>query len=334
MRTKFAEYYPIPNEEFKTIWKNCWFVFDTNVLLDFYRLSFDKTHKIITFIKDKSDQIWIPYQVAKEYHANLFEVVEKQIDVYDNSVNKINEIKGIFTENKLLAQYCTDDQRKQVLRACRSIERVFDAIAPNVERLITNNKLMQDIAQLLEGKVGHGFSEDELNQIYLEGKMRYQNQIPPGYKDQAKGNNRYGDLVIWKEILQQAQNTNKSIVFITRDVKEDWFFRNRGKTIGPNIKLRVEFHDKVGVGQNVFYHSYSLEQFLKYASQYDDFQYDQELESEIKNLLGDEDKHLCNNFVMNSNDDGIIGETSYISSGVTELCNDANDSGNDNAGCL
>ena len=70
----------------------------------------------------------------------------------------------------------------------------------------TEDVVLNEITGLFDNCVGEEFSKDELNKIYTEGKERYANEIPPGFKDegskQKKGlRNIYGDLIIWKALF-------------------------------------------------------------------------------------------------------------------------------------
>ena len=58
-----------------------------------------------------------------------------------------------------------------------------------------------------------------------EGQGRYKKEIPPGFKDakDKDGVRKYGDLIIWKEMLKFALKQSKNIIFITDDVKADWW---------------------------------------------------------------------------------------------------------------
>ncbi len=88
--------------------------------------------------------------------------------------------------------------------------------------------------------------------MYADGKIRYENKIPPGFKDAEKASKgedsyyyfdglrferQYGDLILWKQLLLKASDENvDNIIFITDDSKEDWWYKinsNGNKTIGP-----------------------------------------------------------------------------------------------------
>lgn len=74
-----------------------------------------------------------------------------------------------------------------------------------------------------------------LIRVSAEGETRFTHKVPPGWLDgggpgtdgetKGKKENRYGDLIIWMEILAHIQAKQpKHLVLITRDVKKDWVY--------------------------------------------------------------------------------------------------------------
>jgi len=126
------------------------------------------------------------------------------------------------------------------------------------------DEILDKILTIFEGKVGAKLSQDEIDAIKKEGKERYEKSIPPGYmddkkrKDQLDDNNAYGDLIIWKQIIQYAKERSVGIVYVTHDQKEDWWNIVKGKTIGPRIELRREFTSETGQE----FHMYSMNSFI------------------------------------------------------------------------
>jgi PIN like domain len=74
------------------------------------------------------------------------------------------------------------------------------------------------------------------------GLGRFDARLPPGFQDRRKresvashrdnsavegflGSNRWGDLILWKEILDHAaEKRSKAIIVLTNDRKNDWYF--------------------------------------------------------------------------------------------------------------
>lgn len=146
------------------------------------------------------------------------------------------------------------------------------------------------IADLYEGRVGRGFSEEELADIFKEGAERYKNNIPPGFadlKDKKDNSHRelYGDLIIWKEIIRESKDREMPILFVTEDIKEDWWEGSRGKTVGPLPALRREFFSETGQ----IFHMYRVRTFIDQAGSMLNIRMNRESTDEInKRTSGDE----------------------------------------------
>jgi len=71
---------------------------------------------------------------------------------------------------------------------------------------------------------------DLMERIGQTGDARYTQDVPPGYLDRVKvdmpdkGSNKFGDLIMWEEVLAHAKgNDARAVVLLTRDRKLDWF---------------------------------------------------------------------------------------------------------------
>jgi len=142
-----------------------------------------------------------------------------------------------------------------------------------------SEKIFDEISDLIGDSVGEKFSASDLNKIYKEGEERYKNKIPPGYRDVKKeGTDKYGDLVIWKELIQKSGHEEKGIIFVTDDLKDYWWSDHKGKRIGPHPELIEEAQE--ATGQKFYF--YSLSGFLEYSSKYLKHDVSKEAVKEIK----------------------------------------------------
>ena len=60
-----------------------------------------------------------------------------------------------------------------------------------------------------------------------EGDTRFEHRLPPGFKDGGKGENRFGDLIIWYEILNKSKELKANfdhVLFLSNDEKSDWVY--------------------------------------------------------------------------------------------------------------
>ena len=84
---------------------------------------------------------------------------------------------------------------------------------------------------------------DLMDRIGHVGDSRYTQDVPPGYMDRIKadmpdkGSNKYGDLILWHEVLAHVSSTAaKSVVMLTRDRKPDWFARSKEPALQEDLK--------------------------------------------------------------------------------------------------
>ncbi|HEY9801406.1 MAG TPA: PIN-like domain-containing protein [Leptolyngbyaceae cyanobacterium] len=117
-----------------------------------------------------------------------------------------------------------------------------------IDKITQNDPVFEIFNQYFE--VGERYSFDELMEIVKEGELRYRSKIPPGYadKDDKKGLSIYGDLILWKQIIDHAKTVKKPVILIINDIKEDWCYKNKRDRIEkPREELIREMYDLTGM---------------------------------------------------------------------------------------
>jgi len=269
LREEFREFCPLTAEETSAL-DGPIYVLDSNVLLHLYRYSEPVRLKFIELLRLVRKQLFIPYQVAFEFHRNRpgviaeqLAIAEKIVAALDTEIEKVSPtIEAVLTHkhhpyidrSELLSTL------KNSLLALRT--RVLEG-SQQYDAGFTDDPVLPAIHEVIEGQVGDPFSADELAQIYKEGEDRYLREIPPGYKDIKKPvPERYGDLVLWKEVIRHGRANKCALVFVTDDRKEDWIWRSHGKTISMRPELRREYYDSAGQPVSL----YTPERFMQDVS--------------------------------------------------------------------
>lgn len=257
MRNAIKEYIEYSHKEKNDLWNTATFVFDTNVFLNLYRYSNKTRDQLIESFEWLKSRIWMPYQVALEFCKERYSVINEANRRFDNigaqagtlidSWRKELRLDANDSDVEELAKYMEGWIRKKK----ESNYCIFDA---------ADDDVLSRLLDLFEGKTGKGFSSETKKAIEQEGENRYAAKTPPGYKDAKKTENRFGDLLVWKEILNYAKSQEVDIIFVTHDQKEDWWNINSGKTIGPRIELRKEFYEETGH----MFHMYTMSSFLSF----------------------------------------------------------------------
>lgn len=257
MKTAIKEYIELSDLEKQSLWNRAIFVFDTNVFLNLYRYSQKTRDALLGAMKELKEQIWMPHQVAYEFMKNRPDVIIDSVDRYP----KLEE--NIFQLCKDKLRIKDDDPEFKKLQ--KVVTKWFDDYK-NSNLLVENvydDEILAELLELFENKTGTAFSNEQLQEVKKEGEARYKQEIPPGYKDKKKSkddkdNNAYGDLIVWKQILDFAKTNKKDIVFVTHDQKDDWWNTVHGQTLGPRTELKKEFYDYT----EMLFHMYTMDNFI------------------------------------------------------------------------
>lgn len=256
MRDLFPEFNKPTGKQLEKLFKNSIFVFDTNVLIDLYRLSKENRTQMINTLKEIQERIWLPHHVALEFYRKRQEIICEQERSYEKISNTITDYVDKLEES--LKKSCErhpfingDDIIKGFRKAQVSVANEIEKKRIKHPDRKASDDIEIQLNKLFKGKVGRAFTKEELIQTYELGEDRYKKEIPPGYMDQDKkdktNTRKFGDLVIWLQIIEMAKTQKKSVIFITNEKKEDWLWKiDNNLKIGTRHELIREFYDNTG----------------------------------------------------------------------------------------
>jgi hypothetical protein len=287
--------YKMSEKREKKLWKESIIVFDSSALLDMYFLPKQTRKKVFDnfFSKSLYGRLWIPFHVSFEYDKNRHSVIKKPIienckplkDITLKSIKKsIKSIEDSASELKNKTK--KDDkyphlQQEEIDKYVKIIEtfkteseefektiiKQIDKAENEIRDLVNNDDVFEAIEKYFS--IGRDFTFDEIIEITKEGKHRYEYSIPPGYEDlkDKKGTQIFGDLIIWKQIIEYASEIKKPILLICNDIKEDWCYKEDGtekRIKSPREELIKEIFDIA----KVEFWMYNLPQFLYKSNEY------------------------------------------------------------------
>lgn len=243
-------------------------------MLNIYRYSDIARKRLFEILGLIKDRIWIPYQVAYEYQEERLNVISEQLkpyqqiqEVLDENLVKLNSVIEKYRKRHSLTSLIDENKIIQTIqRANKRVAKILNETKEQYPNLIDNDIYRDEIDNLLLGKIGSPYSQEELQQVCKQVKSRFEQEIPPGYKDKNKSQNikQYGDAILWFQLIDYAKTQNKPIIFITDDTKEDWWKIHKGKTISPRPELIQEVKSKA----NVDFWMYTGDRFMMYAEKY------------------------------------------------------------------
>lgn len=220
-------------------------IFDANAWLDLYTIPPTALEEVINALSVFSEKIWIPNQVYREYSRNAKMKKQETERIFSKakseSLEALSKFKDIALQKVVtLRNNCnlTDDTLKDSLeeKICdlhNYIDKEYKKIDDEYKKEITVIKDADIVNQLVEDIYIKGKTKDfttiEKMRICEEGEIRYKYKIAPGYTDNSKPNSaldyfrKYGDLIIWKEILRRVEGKAINIVLVQNEKKQDWY---------------------------------------------------------------------------------------------------------------
>lgn len=250
MRDSFRAYYRPTDDELNEIWSEGIIILDTNTLLNFFRYTPSTRDEFLGVLEKLQSSLWLPHHVGLEFHRRRLGVINTTSEAFDRITDSLKKAEKDIGTTLNGYKHHPSINRGDLLQ---EVNIFFTALAQKLnvqqdehqDRVVKGGDAEQTfkrISELFAEKIGPAFTPEENAQICQEGVTRYENKVPPGYKDKDEKNpNQYGDLIIWKEILRLGAEKKLPVIFVTDDTKEDWWWKASGETQGPRVELVDEY---------------------------------------------------------------------------------------------
>ena len=273
MKEAFAGYFPMKEADYSDLWKNASFVLDANVLLDLYRYTSNTADELMSILLKIRSRIWLPHQAGLEFFRNRPKVILEQKQMFARAIS-ITEalLKTAETEinSQLNFRNHPSIDKTQLLKdiegGLTKVKNALDSKQKQHSDLLKKDPILEKLATLFDEKIGKPYSKEDLQKRFAEAKQRYGNKIPPGFED-AKSKDEiqsYGDYLLWRQILDYAENQKVSIIFVSNERKDDWWWNISGRTISPRPELIEEMKSVAGTR----FYAYNSDRFMSYAREY------------------------------------------------------------------
>jgi hypothetical protein len=272
MKKTFPGHFVPAEDDIRLLWENCIFVLDTNILLNFYRYSDSTREEFLRVLHALEERLWLPHRVAQEYFENRLTVIAQQEKAYDETLKTIQTLQADLS-NARQHPFLSDKLMQKLTKVLEEVSGELDKTKTTHVKRTSSDDIQKKIGDLFAGRVGPSLSDEQLEAICKEGEERYKKKVPPGYKDDIKddgvasphaAHRKFGDFIIWSQILARAIESKKDVIFINDDKKEDWYLIFKGKTLGPRPELVQEFLSQTK--QSIYL--YQADRFLELAAEH------------------------------------------------------------------
>jgi hypothetical protein len=231
---------------------------DTNVFLNLYRYNEQTRNDLLSVLSGLGGHLWVPHQVMAEFWRNREAVLKDPQDTV-SCIRQLSthqdQATGAF---RAWANRVSLPQERSA-NLLHVITNAFDEVINEVSELSDENsweaardtntdRVLDSLRTLLQGHVGRPLAKAEHDEALKEAKSRAEQKRPPGYKDHNKTDGgAAGDYLIWVQVLREARASQRDVLLITGDVKEDWWRREHGEARGPRPELVREIKEYANV---------------------------------------------------------------------------------------
>ncbi len=266
--------------------------FDANILLNLYRYEREVRDQVISLINSVKNKekfnIWLPYHAALEFNVNRKKVIKQ-------SNSRIDDIRKQFIKFKKDVRNASNigGKRGGLFDLNNELSSSFDNIHMILERhrkntkIESKDKIVDIIFDIFDGYVGTPFSKEDMELLVSEAEWRYRKNIPPGFEDAGKTNLitfngmsvdcKFGDYIIWKEMLEKSNKDGLPVILVSDDVKSDWRC-NEYNRVKPELINEFLYHTG-----NHFY-SMSIIDFERIFKSHLNFSFTREASTQIKQI--------------------------------------------------
>ncbi|HFN9819926.1 TPA: PIN-like domain-containing protein, partial [Streptococcus pneumoniae] len=233
-------------------------VVDTNFLLQILELPIDIATKYVDSLKSIKRNLYIPYLVALEFHfnkSNKKKTKKRNADSYFKQVESaLNQLKSSVQNTDLIKMDIENGKLKHLIG---NLEFFTDDFLAKVNLFVRDeitdkeDEVYKELLNIISDSIGDVYEQEWIYEIEKEGEKRFAEAIPPGFNDENKDgirkyngisyHQKYGDLIIWKDILKKAteQPRGDKVIFITNDgesnKKSDLIYKTSNMKVGPSI---------------------------------------------------------------------------------------------------
>lgn len=232
---------------------------DSSVLIHCYEMSRSACEELLSALDSLGERVKVPVWCAKEtweHYRGLTskrplqktagQLTKRLFDFRNHSLRYVDErtFSDLSVEEYTNVLEAAVTNLEQLVRRVERIEPSHDAASARLIPFVTDRALNSDMAGIYA-------------EIQETGETRFSHEVPPGFGDggmknsqegdddaddapvlKGKKRNRYGDLIMWLEALQDCQaSTAEHLIILTRDnTKKDWA-HNPDRVTGDDGRL-------------------------------------------------------------------------------------------------
>jgi hypothetical protein len=227
---------------------------DANVLLDLYRLQSQSSRDLIDTLRSLGDRLVVPHQALHEFwrrrqysQDSPGTATSSATDALDKSGRSIHDALDRWARAVGVDDDEVSNLAAPVNDALASLKSELENVTQDASAEGGGDPILEQLEEILVGRVTPPLTPEVWAECVAEGNRRNAADQPPGYKDANKQDGDLpeggaGDYLLWYEATRYAKEQDRDLLIVTRDQKEDWWWRQKTDLIGPRPELTLEYH--------------------------------------------------------------------------------------------
>lgn len=254
----FVGYKIASSAELDTALRESVVAIDANVLLDLYRFRPQTSRDLIKTLRSLGDRLVVPHQALREFwhrRQRTQDSPNAATKAATESVNKASRsMRDAMTIWAKAVGVDEDELSGLIARLDDSLGKLkgeIEGLSQDASAELDGDPILEQLEEILAGRVTSRLAPDEWTECVAEAKRRIEAEEPPGYMDAGKQDGDLpeggaGDYLVWYQATRYAKEQGLDLLIVTRDQKEDWWWRQKADFIGPRPELTLEYHELAG----------------------------------------------------------------------------------------
>lgn len=255
---EFAGFKIASSEQLETALREAVVAIDANVLLDLYRFRRRTSQDLIKSFQSLGDRLVVPHQALREFWRRRQRSQDGPHGATKTATDALAK-SGRSVRDALAAwgkAVGVDDDELTSLTA--RVDDFIDGLKGDLQSVLHEadaerggDPILEELEVLLAGRVTPPLDQKEWSECVAEANRRIEAGEPPGYLDADKQDSELpeggaGDYLVWYQATRFAKEQKRDLLIVTRDQKEDWWWRQQSDFIGPRPELALEYHGLTG----------------------------------------------------------------------------------------
>jgi predicted nucleic acid-binding protein len=210
------------NDERDTALREAVVAIDANVLLSLYRFRAQTARDLIKVLPSLGDRLVVPHQALREFWRHRRRAAaspQAATSTASDALAKSARAMKLALEAWARQVGLDAKERTNLIDQveCFATEMQDELAAVHKDggaNTAEGDPILEQLEQLLEGRVTSALDADEWERCLAEGHRRVEAEEPPGYRDAAKADGEMpegaaGDYLVWYQAMRHAKEQGK-----------------------------------------------------------------------------------------------------------------------------